>query len=144
MNTQNQPVESLGYYPREYITGRSKSSSNTPAAVCLKESVIAEFWREAVRAIDRKSDSDVDGVVYTSDVIGVFLGPFDIDIRHDYKWTEKRGGYTYMGIWEPYAELSESFEVVGAHDYENDIELHGLVRVLNDYYKNHENILLNR
>lgn len=144
MNTQNQPAESLGYYPSEYITGRSKSSSNTPAAVCLKESVIAEFWREAVRAIDRKSDSDCDGVVYTSDVIGVFLGPWDIDIRHDYKWTEKRGGYTYMGIWEPYAEVSESFEVVGAHDYENDVELHGLVRVLNDYYKDHETILLNR
>lgn len=144
MNTRNQHAESLGYYPSKYITGRSRPTSKIPAAVCLKESVIAEFWREAVRAIDRKSDSDVDGVVYTSDEIGVFLGPWDIDIRHDYKWTEKRGGYTYMGIWEPYAELSESFEVVGAYDYDNDVELHGVVRLLNQYYKDHENILLNR
>lgn len=63
MNTQNQPAESLGYYPSKYITGRSRSTSKIPAAVCLKESVIAEFWREAVRAIDRKSDSDVDDIM---------------------------------------------------------------------------------
>lgn len=144
MNTQNQPAESLGYYPSECITGRSRSTSKIPAAVCLKESVIAEFWREAVRAIDRKSDSDKDGVIYTSDEIGVFLGPWDIDIRHNCKWTDKRGGDSYMGIWEPYAELEESFEVVGAYDCDNDVELHGLVRVLNQYYKDHENILLNR
>lgn len=144
MNTQNQPAESLGYYPSEYITGRSRSTSKIPAAVCLKESVIAVFWRQAVKAIDGMSDSDRDGVVYTSDEIGVFLGPWDIDIRHNYKWTEKRGGDSYMGIWEPYAELEESFEVVGAHDYDNDVELHGVVRLLNQYYKDHENILLNR
>lgn len=144
MNTQNQPAESLGYYPSEYITGRSRSTSKIPAAVCLKEQTIEEFWRQAVKAIDQMSDSDKDGVVYTSDGIGVFLGPWDIDIRHDYKWTEKRGGYTYMGIWEPYAELSESFEVVGAHDYDNDVELHGVVRLLNQYYKDHENEILNR
>ena len=48
------------------------------------------------------------------------------------------GGYSYMGFWEPYAELAESFEVVGAHDYDNDVELHGVVRLLNQYYKDHE------
>lgn len=145
MNTQNQPVESLGYYPSEYITGRSKSSSNTPAAVCLKESVIAEFWREAVRAIDRKSDSDCDGVVYTSDVIGVFLGPWDIDIRHRFESICEQRYDVDLGAFETvHVRDNESFEVVGAHYYENDIELHGLVRVLNQYYKDHETILLNR
>lgn len=144
MNTQNQPAESLGYYPSEYITGRSRSTSKIPAAVCLKERTIEEFWRQAVKAIDGMSDSDKDGVIYTSDGIGVFLGPWDIDIRHNCKWTEKRGGDTYMGLWEPYAELSESFEVVGAHDYDNDVELHEVVRLLNQYYKDHENEILNR
>ena len=144
MNTQNQPVESLGYYPSEYITGRESNILRSTAEFCLKESTIAEFWRESVKAIRRQSDCDVDGIVYTSDGIGVFLGPWDIDIRHDCKWTEKQGGYTYMGIWEPYAELSESFEVVGAHDYDNDVELHGVVRLLNQYYKDHENEILNR
>jgi hypothetical protein len=144
MNTQNQPAESLGYYPSEYITGRESNIPRSTAEFCLKEQTIAEFWREAVKAIRRKSDGDVDGIVYTSDGIDVFLGPWDIDIRHDYKWTDMPGGYTYMGIWEPYAELEESFEVVGAYDCDNDVELHGLVRVLNQYYKDHENILLNR
>lgn len=138
MNTEN-----LGYYPSEYITGRAGRVSKVAADVCLKERTIAEFWREAVKAIRNRSDSDEDGVVYTSDEIGVFLGPWDIDIRHNCKRTEKRGGDSYMGIWEPYSELEESFEVVGAHDYDNDVELHGLVRVLNDYYKKHENEILN-
>ena len=146
MNTQNQPVESLGYYPSEYITGRESNILRSTAEFCLKEQTIAEFWREAVKAIRRKSDGDVDGIVYTSDGIDVFLGPWDIDIRHDCKWTEKQGGDTYMGLWEPYAELEESFEVVGAHDYDydNDVELHGVVRLLNQYYKDHENEILNR
>lgn len=144
MNTHIQPAESLGCYPSEYITGRESNIPRSTAEFCLKEQTIEEFWRNAVKAIDQMSDSDKDGVVYTSDGIGVFLGPWDIDIRHDYKWTEKRGGYTYMGIWEPYAELSESFEVVGAHDYDNDVELHGVVRLLNQYYKDHEIEILNR
>ena len=142
MDTRNQPAESLGYYPSEYITGRDSGIPRSTAEFCFKEETIAEFWRQAVKAIDQMSDSDKDGVIYTSDGIGVFLGPWDIDIRHNYKWTEKRGGYTYMGIWEPYAELAESFEVVGAHDYDNDVELHGVVRLLNQYYKDHENEIL--
>lgn len=145
MNTQNQPVESLGYYPSEFITGRVEHKGpRTAGKVCFREATIAAFWKAAVKAISARTDSDVDGVVYTSDEIGVFLGPWDVEIRHTYRWIEKAGGDTYMGIAEPYAELVESFEIVGAHDYENDIELHGLVRVLNDYYKNHENEILNR
>lgn len=145
MNTQNQPVESLGYYPNEFITGRVEHKGpRTAGEVCFREATIAAFWKAAVKAISARTDSDVDGVVYTSDEIGVFLGPWDVEIRHTYRWIEKAGGDTYMGIAEPYAELVESFEIVGAHDYENDIELHGLVRVLNDYYKNHENEILNR
>lgn len=138
MDTRNQPAESLGYYPNEYITGRESNIPRSTAEVCLKPESIGQFWREAVKAIRRKSDGDVDGIVYTSDGIDVFLGPWDIDIRHNYKWTDMPGGYSYMGFWEPYAELAESFEVVGAHDYDNDVELHGVVRLLNQYYKDHE------
>ena len=143
MNTQNQPAESLGYYPSEYITGRSRSTSKIPAAVCLKESVIAEFWREAVRAIDRKSDSDRDGRVYTSEELEVYFGPWDVEIRHTYRWIEKAGGDTYMGFSEPYAELVESFEIVGAHDFENHTTPPGTIYTLNEYYKKHENEILN-
>lgn len=130
--------------PSRSINGMRPMADKRNVDICLREESIREFWIAAIRAIQSDMYGDVDGVVYTSDEIGVFLGPWDIDIRHDYKWTEKRGGYTYMGIWEPYAELSESFEVVGAHDYDNDVELHGVVRLLNQYYKDHENILLNR
>lgn len=143
MNSQVQTSESLGYYPSEYITERSRSTSKVASGLCLKESVIAEFWREAVKAIGNMSDADNDGVIYTSDRIGVFLGPWDIDIRHNYKWTDIPGGDTYMGFAEPHGELAESFEVVGAHDYDNGVELHGVIRVLNEHYKRHENEILN-
>ena len=91
MDTRNQPAESLGCYPSEYITGRESNIPRSTAEFCLKESTIAEFWRESVKAIRRQSDCDVDGVVY-----------------------------------------------IGAHDYDNDVELHGVVRLLNQYYKDHE------
>lgn len=144
MNTQNQHAESLGCYPIEYITGRESNIPRSTAEFCLKEQTIAEFWREAVKAIRRKSDGDVDGIVYTSDEIDVFLGPWDIDIRHDYKWTDMPGGYTYMGIWEPYAELEESFEVVGAYDCDCNESLPGVKYLLNRYYKEHEIEIFNK
>lgn len=143
MNTQNQPAESLGYYPSEYITGRSRSTSKIPAAVCLKESVIAEFWREAVRAIDRKSDSDVDGVVYTSDEIGVFLGPWDIDIRHRIESIYEQRYDVDFGAFETvHVRDNESFEVVGAYDCDCNEILPGVKYLLNRYYKEHENEIL--
>lgn len=144
MNTQNQPAESLGYYPNEYITGRDSGIPRSTAEFCLKEQTIAEFWREAVKAIRRKSDGDVDGIVYTSDEIDVFLGPWDIDIRHDYEWTDMPGGDTYMGIWEPYAELSESFEAIAAFDYDCNESLPGVTYLLNKYYKEHEIEIFNK
>lgn len=144
MNTENQTSENLGYYPSEYITGRAGRVSKVAADVCLKESVIAEFWREAVRAIDRKLDSDVDGVVYTSNEIGVFLGPWDVDIRHSIESIYEQRYDVDFGEFETFlSKVEESFEVVGAYDMDNDLELHGLVRVLNDYYKKHENEILN-
>lgn len=112
--------------------------------ICLREESIREFWIAAIRAIQSDMYGDVDGRVYASIDIDVYLGPYDITIRHNYKWEEQRGGDSYCGIWEPYEVLHESFEVVGAYDCDNDVELHGLVRVLNQYYKDHENILLNR
>ena len=136
------PAEELVDIPSEYITGRTSNVPKAAADVCLKPSVIGQFWREAVKAIRAQHDSDRDGVVYTSDGIDVYLGPWDVEVRHTYRWVEQPGGDSYMEIAEPYAELVERFEVVGAHDYDNDIELHGVVRTLNDYYKNHENEIL--
>lgn len=130
--------------PSRSINGMTPKADKRNVDICLREESIREFWIAAIRAIQSDMYGDVDGRVYASIDIDVYLGPYDITIRHDYKWTDMPGGYTYMGIWEPYAELEESFEVVGAYDCDNDVELHGLVRVLNDYYKNHENILLNR
>lgn len=130
--------------PSRSINGMTPKADKRNVDICLREESIREFWIAAIRAIQSDMYGDVDGRVYASIDIDVYLGPYDITIRHNYKWTEKRGGYTYMGIWEPYAELAESFEVVGAHDYDNDVELHGVVRLLNQYYKDHENEILNR
>lgn len=73
----------------------------------------------------------------------VYFGPWDVEIRHTYRWIEKAGGDTYMGIAEPYAELVESFEIVGAHDFENHTTPPGTIYTLNEYYKKHENEILN-
>ena len=145
MNTQNQPAESLGYYPCEYINGREPGILRSTAEFCLKEQTIEEFWREAVKAIRRQSDSDRDGVIYTSDGIGVFLGPWDIDILHHFEPISELRYDVDFGEYETvYAGDDESFVVVGAYDCDNDVELHGVVRLLNQYYKDHENILLNQ
>lgn len=145
MNTQNQPAESLGYYPSEYITGRKSGILRSTADVCLKERTIEEFWRNTVKAIDQMSDSDRDGVIYTSDGIDVFLGPWDIDIRHHFEPISELRYDVDFGEYETvYAGDDESFVVVGAYDCDNDVELHGVVHLLNRYYKDHENEILNR
>lgn len=143
MNTQNQPVESLGYYPSEYITGRESNIPRSTAEFCLKEHTIAEFWREAVKAIDQMSDSDKDGVVYTSDGIDVFLGPWYIDIKHHIKWKEERRYDVNFGQYETvYVSDDESFEVVGAYDADSDQNLPGVIYLLNAFYKSHKREIL--
>lgn len=138
-------AENLGIYPSEFITGHVEHKGPwTAGEFCFREATIAAFWRAAVKAISARTDSDRDGRVYTSEELEVYFGPWDVEIRHTYRWIEKAGGDTYMGIAEPYAELVESFEIVGAHDYDNDVELRGVVRLLNQYYKDHENEILNR
>ena len=145
MNTQNQPAELLGCYPSEYITGRESNIPRSTAEFCLKEQTIAEFWREAVKAIRRQSDSDRDGVIYTSDGIGVFLGPWDIDILHHFEPISELRYDVDFGEYETvYAGDDESFVVVGAYDCDYDVELHGVIRLLNQYYKDHEIEILNR
>lgn len=130
--------------PSRSINGMTPKADKRNVDICLREESIREFWIAAIRAIQSDMYGDVDGRVYASIDIDVYLGPYDITIRHNYKWEAQRGGDSYCGIWEPYEVLHESFEVVGAHDYDNDVELHGVVRLLNQYYKDHENILLNR
>ena len=139
MDTRNQPAESLGYYPSEYITGRDSGIPRSTAEACLKPGALDTFWRDAIRNMDRERDSDIDEMVYVRE-----LGPWDVTIKHHYRGKEVRGGDHYCGIWEVIHEAEESFEVVGAHDYDNDVELHGVVRLLNQYYKDHEIEILNR
>ena len=127
-----------GIYRSEFIKGQ-RSVLRQTAEFCLKDKSLLEFWRSAVRAIrDDRMRNDKDGELFTSEEMDVFLGPWSIDIRHKYKWTEKPGGDTYMGFSEPYAELEESFEVVGAYDVDSDESLPGIVYVLNAYYKNNQ------
>lgn len=124
--------------PSRSINGMTPKADKRNVDICLREESIREFWIAAIRAIQSDMYGDVDGRVYASIDIDVYLGPYDITIRHNYKWKEQRGGDSYCGIWEPYAELSESFEVVGAHDYDYNESLPGVKYLLNKYYKEHE------
>lgn len=136
-------AENLGIYPSEFITGHVEHKGpRTAGELCFREATIAAFWESAVKAISARTDSDRDGRVYTSEELEVYFGPWDVEIRHTYRWIEKAGGDTYMGIAEPYAELVESFEIVGAHDFENRTTLPGTIYTLNEYYKKHENEIL--
>lgn len=136
-------AENLGIYPSEFITGHVEHKGpRTAGEFCFREATIAAFWEAAVKAISARTDSDRDGRVYTSEELEVYFGPWDVEIRHTYRWVDKPGGDTYMGIAEPYAELVESFEIVGAHDFENHTTLPGTIYTLNEYYKKHENEIL--
>lgn len=137
-------AENLGYYPSEFITGQAKRKEpRTAGEVCFREATIAAFWRAAVKAISARTDGDQDGRIYTSEELDVYFGPWDVEVRHTYRWIEKPGGDTFMGISEPDAELVERFEIVGAHDFENNTTLPGTIYTLNEYYKKHENEILN-
>lgn len=137
-------TENLGYYPSEFITGRVEHKGpRTAGEVCFREATISAFWKSLVKAVAARTDSDQDGRVYTSEELEVYFGLWDVKVRHTYRWIEKAGGDTYMGFSEPYAELVEGFEIVGAYDFENHTSLPGTVYVLNEYYKRHEHDILN-
>lgn len=124
-------------YKSRFITG-CKKHSRTAAEVCLREASLWRFWVDAIRAIRGDSLSDTDGEIFTSDYLGVWLGPYDVEVKHRYRWCDRKGGDSYMGRWEDYAELVEGFEVVSARDEDNDENLPGLVAVMNEYYRKNE------
>lgn len=140
-SSMNQP-EVLGEYRSRFIAGRKKHA-RAAAEVCLRDESLRRFWREAIKAIRGSSRSDRDGEIFTSADLDVYLGPWDVDVKHRYQWIEKAGGDSYMGRVEPYGELIESYQVTAAYDAEYDKKLTGLPAVLNAFYEAHKTKLHN-
>lgn len=130
------PVQ-YNIYKSRFITG-CKKHSRAAAEVCLREESLRRFWCEAIRSIRGSSRSDRDGELFTSNDLDVYLGPYDIEVKHYYQWVNKEGGDIYMGRYEEYAELDEGFEVVSARDEDNEANLPALVAVLNEYYRKNQ------
>lgn len=130
--------------PSAKINGEVPTHNRHNIEVCFRESCLLAFWVDFIKAVRADMYGDEDGRVYASIDIDVYLGPYDITIRHNYKWEEQRGGDSYCGIWEPYEVLHESFEATGAFDYDSNQSLPGVVYVLNKYYKEHEIEIFNK
>lgn len=132
-----EPSVQYNIYKSRFITGRKKHS-RAAAEVCLREASLRRFWEDAIRAIRSSPRGDRDGEIFTGDDLEVCLGPYDIDVKHRYQWSDRKGGDSYMGRFEDYAELEESFEVVAARDEDNEANLPGLVAVLNAFYRKNQ------
>lgn len=130
--------------PSAKINGEAPTHNRPNIEVCFRDSCLLAFWVDFIKAVRADMYGDQDGRVYESRDVEVYLGPYDITVRHNCSWEEKRGGDSYCGTWEPYAELNESFEAIAAFDYYCNQSFPGVVYVLNKYYKDHENILLNQ
>ena len=132
-----EPAVDYNIYKSRFITGQ-KRRSHAVAEVCLRDETIRQFWQNVIRAVRNDSLGEIDGEVFTSDYMDVYLGPYDVEVKHRCRWADKKGGDGYMGIWETYSELEESFEVVSARDEDNDTNLPGLVAVLNRFYESNK------
>lgn len=132
-----EPTVQYNDYKSRFITG-CKKHSRTAAEVCLRDESLRRFWVDAIRAIRGDLLSETDGEIFTSDYLGVWLGPYDVEVKHRYQWSDREGGDSHMGRWEDYAELDEGFEVVSARDADYDENLPGLVAVLNEYYRKNQ------
>lgn len=130
--------------PSKSINGMTQKVDKRNADICLRDNCLLHFWVDFIKAVRADMYGDVDGRVYASIDIDVYLGPYDVTIRHNYKWEAQRGGDSYCGIWEPYKVLHESFEATGAFDYDSNQSLPGVVYVLNKYYKEHETEIFNK
>lgn len=140
-SSTNQP-EALGYYKSRFINGKHLRS-RAAAGTCMRDSSLESFWREVIAAVERDSRGDVDGAIFTSDDLGVCLGPWDVKICHHYRWVEKTGGDSFQGYCESYGELVESYEVVSAYDAEYETDLPALRVLLNEFYNTHKTKLHN-
>lgn len=139
MNTSIIPDETYGYYPSEFIVGRHNSVPHKVAEICFREAMMLEFWRSVISFISQSTSGNLDGQVYTSDQMDVFLGPWDIDIRHHIETEAERRYDVNFGEYETvHVRDNESFEVVGAYDMDNDMNLPGIIYLLNDFYKKHQ------
>lgn len=126
MNTSIIPDETYGYYPSEFIVGRHNSVPHKVAEICFREAIMLEFWRSVISFISQSTSGNLDGQVYTSDQMDVFLGPYDVKIVHQCNRCGK-----------------ERFEVTEVHDFGVEGNLPGAVYKLNRFYNHHENTLLN-
>lgn len=133
--------EVLGEYRSRFIAGQPQARA--AAEVCLRESSLESFWRGVIRAVQNDPRADTDGAIFTSADLDVYLGPWDVDVKHRYQWIEHRGGDSYAGRVESYGELIESYEVIAAYDAEYDEKLPGLPAVLNAFYEAHKTKLHN-
>lgn len=129
-----EPAVEYDIYKSRFITGQ-KRRSRAAAEVCLRDETMRRFWTETIRAVKADPRCETDGAVFTSEDLDVYLGPYDVVVRHRYRWIERQGGDSYMGFCEAYADLEESFEVVSARDVDYDEGLPGLVAVLNRFYE---------
>lgn len=133
-------MDTYSIYRSEFIKVHRHVLRST-AETCLKKETLHRFWADAIKSINKDSHCDEDGKIYTSEDMEVYLGPWDIKIKHHYKWIEKLGGDSFMGHWEEYAELDEGFEVVSARDEDYNENLPGLVGVLNAFYRENKSKL---
>lgn len=128
-----------GIYRSQFINGRHRVLKQT-AEFCVKDETILDFWRSAVKSIrNDRLRNDMDGELFTSEELDVFLGPWSIDIRHRVEADVERRYDVNFGEYETVCTgVKESFEVVGAYDVDNDENMPGLVCLLNYFYKNHQ------
>lgn len=131
-----------GIYKSRFITGQRHVLRQT-AEFCLKDEMVLDFWRRAVRAIWDSPRYVEDDEVFTSEDMDVFLGPWYIDIRHRIESFYERRYDVDFGEYETvHLRDDESFEVIGAYDVDNDENLPGIVSLLNAFYKSHKREIL--
>lgn len=128
-----EPAVNYNIYKSRFITGK-KRRSRAVADVCLRDETMRRFWIDTIKAVKSDSRCEIDGEVFTSEDLDVYLWPYDVEVKHHYRWVDKKGGDSYMGICEEYADLEEDFEVVSARDVDYDENLPGLVAALNGFY----------
>ena len=128
-----EPAVDYNIYKSRFITGQ-KRRSRAVAEVCLRDETMRLFWLETIKAVKADARCEIDGDIFTSEDLDVYLGPYDVEVKHHYRWVDKKGGDSYMGFCEEYADLEEDFEVVSARDADYDENLPGLVAALNGFY----------
>ena len=129
-----EPAVDYNIYKSRFITGQ-KRRSRAVAEVCLRDETMRLFWLETIKAVKADARCEIDGDIFTSEDLEVYLGPYDVEVKHHYRWVDKKGGDSYMGVWEEYADLDEGFEIVSARDVDYDENLPGLVDALNRFYE---------